>query len=156
MRATIISSLVGGLMLGTAFVQAQATTASRDAVTYVPADQVAAAFQKGQPLVETDAYKVHASRREAPGQVEVHASDTDIIYVLDGAATIVTGGTIVDGKSIGPNEVRGASIDGGTTRTLSKGDVLIVPHGVPHWFRSVQGPMTYYVVKVVAPPGGSR
>jgi glc operon protein GlcG len=117
-------------------------------VVYVPAERVRAAFAKGEPLHEQADLKVHASRREGPGLVEVHTRDTDVIHVMEGSATIVTGGKIVDGKTIGPDEIRGASIEGGETRTLAPGDVLIVPRGVPHWFREVPGPLTYYVVKV--------
>lgn len=61
---------------------------------------------------------------------------------------IHTGGKVVDPKPTGPGEIRGASIEGGETRVLKPGDVVVVPHGVPHWFREVQGPLTYYVVKV--------
>jgi len=49
---------------------------------------------------------------------------------------------------VAANEIRGASISGGDERHLSKGDVIIVPHGVPHWFKQVDAPLTYYVVKV--------
>jgi len=61
----------------------------------------------------------------------------------------VTGGKVVDGRSTGPGEIRGASIDGGTARKLGKGDVIIVPKGTPHWFKEVQGTVNYYVVKVL-------
>ena len=74
--------------------------------------------------------------------------DTDVIYVLDGSATFVTGGTMMGGKTVEPNEIRGDSITGGQTRTIAKGDVITVPNGTPHWFESVKGPLTYYVVKV--------
>lgn len=119
-------------------------------VTYFDKDQVAAAFAKGAVLVDGAGhnYMVHASRREAAGQAEVHAKDTDIIYVLEGAATFVTGGAVVDGKTTALDEVRGASISNGATRTLVKGDVMVVPAGTPHWFQQVKGPLTYYVVKV--------
>lgn len=120
------------------------------AVTYLPSEKVTAAFAKGMPLVEVESYKVHASRREAPGQVEVHVKDTDIIHVLTGSATLVTGGTVLGGKEAAPEEVRGASIDGGETRTIQPGDVIVVPNGTPHWFKQVPAPMTYYVVKVRA------
>lgn len=120
-------------------------------VTQLGAMDVAAAFAKGMPLVENDQFKVHASRREAPGQAEVHVQDTDVIYVLEGSATFVTGGTIIDGIPTAQGEIRGASIQGGDTRILAKGDVVIVPNGVPHWFRDVKGPLLYYVVKVTAP-----
>lgn len=114
----------------------------------ISAEAVSSAFAKGKPLVETSSYKVHASRREAPGQVEVHTQDTDIIHVLTGTATFVTGGTIVGGKNVEPEEVRGTSIDGGQTRELRPGEVVVVPSGTPHWFKQVPAPMTYFVVKV--------
>jgi glc operon protein GlcG len=127
-----------------------ASTAPRAGVTYYDKDKVAAAFAKGAVLFDGDGrnYMVHASRREKPGMVEVHVKDTDIIYVLDGSATFVTGGTMVDGKPIEPDEIRGASVAGGDTRRIAKGDVIIVPNGTPHWFQEVPSPLTYYVVKV--------
>jgi quercetin dioxygenase-like cupin family protein len=119
-------------------------------VTYFPAEQVTAAFAKGAVLFDGKGtnYMVHASRRDASGQAEVHTRDADIIYVLEGAATFVTGGTIDDRKPIAPDEIRGASITGGQTRRLAKGDIVIVPAGTPHWFQQVERPILYYVVKV--------
>jgi uncharacterized protein GlcG (DUF336 family)/mannose-6-phosphate isomerase-like protein (cupin superfamily) len=117
-------------------------------VTYFDHDKVSAAFAKGMPLTEVANYKVHASRRTEPGVAEVHTKDTDIIYMLEGSATIVTGGNVVDGKTTAPDEIRGKEISGGETRSLNPGDVIIVPAGVPHWFKEVKGPVLYYVVKV--------
>ncbi len=117
-------------------------------VTYIPADEVSAAFARGAVLVNNGTYQVHASRREAAGQVEVHVKDADIIYVLEGTTTFVTGGTMVGGKPTAQDEIRGSSVEGGETRTLTKGDVVIVPKGTPHWFKEVSGPVLYYVVKV--------
>jgi len=120
-------------------------------VTYFDKEAVAAAFAKGAVLFDGNGgrnYMIHASRRDKPGQVEVHTLDTDLIYVTDGACTFVTGGTLADGKTIAPNEIRGATLHGGETRKLTKGDVIIVPAGVPHWFQEVNAPFTYYVVKV--------
>ena len=125
-------------------------------VAYIPSARVTAAFSKGEPLLETGSYKVHASLREAPGQAEVHARDTDIIYVLEGTAIIVTGGSVVDGSTTGPDEIRGNSIRGGVEQQLVKGDVFIVPNGVPHRFTRVQAPFRYYVVKATASEGGTR
>ncbi len=136
------------LLLFTGTLWATTIPGRDDGVTYMPAAEVAAAFATGAPLVETEAYKVHASRREAPGQGEVHDRDTDIIYVLEGTATFVTGGSLVGGTPIAPGEIRGASIEGGFTRVLQPGDLIIVPAGTPHWFKDVQGPFLYYVVKV--------
>ncbi len=117
-------------------------------VKYFKGNSVAEAFKKGMPLVENGQYKVHASHRDGPGMAEVHTRDTDIIYVQEGNATLVIGGTVVDGKQIETNEIRGVSIVNGETRALAKGDVVVVPNGIPHWFKEVRGPLNYYVVKV--------
>ena len=90
---------------------------------------------------------VHASRRDQPGLGEVHAKDADIINVLDGTATFVTGGALVEPHNIASDEIRGREISGGETRKLMKGDVIIVPAGTPHWFKEVSAPFLYYVVK---------
>jgi len=126
-----------------------ATAQTSDAnVTYLPSDQVKAAFAKGVPMIEVGDYKIHASRREGPGMVEVHTRDTDIAYVLQGTATLVTGGSAVGLKAIGPEEFRGTDIKGGETRELGVGDVIVIPNGIPHWFKRVDAPFLYYVVKV--------
>jgi len=124
-------------------------TAATSAVTFMDSKTVAAAFIKGQPLVENNQYKVHASHRDGPGKSEVHEHETDIIYVLEGTATFVTGGKVVAGQTISPGEIRGASIEGGETRKLVKGDLIIVPQGVPHWFKDLKAPFNYYVVKAI-------
>ena len=118
---------------------------------FFDAATVKAAFQKGSVLAggeNGESYMVHASRREAPGMAEVHELDADIIYVLDGTATFVTGGRSVDAKHFAQNEFRGSSVQGGDTRKLKKGDVVIVPKNTPHWFKKVDGAFLYYVVKV--------
>ncbi|HEX2249165.1 MAG TPA: cupin domain-containing protein [Gemmatimonadales bacterium] len=117
-------------------------------VTVIGRDQVTGAFARGKPLIEVGDYKIHASRREAPGSAEIHTRDTDIAYVLEGSATLVTGGTAIDLKSTGPEELRGSAIDGGETRQLVPGDIVVIPNGVPHWFKEVKAPFLYYVVKV--------
>ena len=118
--------------------------------TVINSNKVAAAFAKGMPLLETSEYKIHASRRAAPGVAEIHTRDTDIIHVLQGSATFVTGGTVVEPKTIAADEIRGKEIKGGESRRISKGDVIVVPNGVPHWFKQVDGPLLYYVVKVTS------
>jgi quercetin dioxygenase-like cupin family protein len=141
------------LLVATVFASAARTDAmaqGADDVTYFPAAQVTAAFDKGAVLLDGAGrnYMVHASRRDEAGQAEVHAKDTDIIYVLDGSTTFVTGGTVVDGKPTAPGEIRGSAVRDGETRRLAKGDVIVVPSGTPHWFKDVDGPVLYYVVKV--------
>jgi mannose-6-phosphate isomerase-like protein (cupin superfamily) len=105
-------------------------------------------FTTGGALEINSAYKVQAGRRIVPGLVEIHVRDTDVFYIVDGSATFVTGGTAVDAKVVGPGEIHAKSIVGGTPHHLSKGDVIIIPHGIPHQFTEVDGPFLYFVVKV--------
>ena len=125
------------------------TTSGRPAIFY-DAKQVSTSFSAGAVLLDGSDrnYMVHTSRRDKPGLAEIHSLDTDIIYVLQGTATIVSGGTAVDAKEIAPNEIRGSRIQGGITRKLSKGEVIIVPNNTPHWFKEVNGEFLYYTIKV--------
>ena len=120
-------------------------------VLYIDKDKVTSAFERGAVLLGVEPgrnYQVHASRRTRPGRAELHALDTDIMYVLSGTATFVTGGTVVDGKTTAPNEIRGTAIRNGQPHRLVPGDIIIIPRGTPHWFQQVDAPFTYYVVKV--------
>lgn len=125
-------------------------------VTFIDSKTVKTSFNAGAVLVGEDEkmmhaarnYMVHASHRDKPGIAEIHQLDTDIVYVLEGTATLVTGGQSVETKEIAPNELRGKYIDGGETRKLVPGDVVIIPNNVPHWFKEVSSPFNYYVVKV--------
>src|ERR1700751_5589348 len=121
------------------------------AVSYWAKSKVEEAFAKGAILFDgSDGrnYMVHASRREKPGQAEIHTKDADVIYVLQGSATFVTGGEALEAKTTSPDELRGTSIRNGETREIAKGAVVIVPQGVPHQFLPVTDPFLYYVVKV--------
>jgi quercetin dioxygenase-like cupin family protein len=153
MKQTFVVTFL--LCLGAAGTSAQPPAGE---VVYLPAARVSTAFAKGMPLLETAEYKIHASRREAPGQAEIHTRDTDIIYVLEGSVTFVTGGTVANPTTVGPDEIRGSRIDGGTRHTLAAGDVIVVPAGTPHWFSQVDGAFLYYVVKAVGhgASGGGR
>jgi glc operon protein GlcG len=138
---------------GVAALDAAATPAP---VTYIDHAAVQAAFAQGVPLLENSEYKVHASRRTEAGKVEIHERETDVVYVLQGEAIFVTGGRLLDGVVTGPGEIRGTQLEGGTVRRLVPGDVVIVPHGMPHWFREINSaPFLYFVVKPIAPAGGA-
>jgi uncharacterized protein GlcG (DUF336 family)/mannose-6-phosphate isomerase-like protein (cupin superfamily) len=124
-----------------------------EAATFIDSKKVSAAFAKGMPLLETEGYKVHASRRVEPGQAEIHTLDTDVIYVVDGSATLVTGGRAIDTKTIAPNEIRGSKIEGGEEHQITKGDTIVIPNGVPHQFTAVTGELHYFVCKPTALAG---
>jgi len=120
-------------------------------VTYVGHDKVSAAIHKGGSLVTAPDLTVTGSHREKAGQVEVHDKETDVIYMIEGEATFVTGGTVVGLKSTRPGQSIGADVQGGETHHLTKGDVIVVPAGIPHWFKEVPNSVSYYVVKVLKP-----
>ena len=137
---------------GAAAIQDTAAAATPQAnVTHVPAATVVKSFSAGTTgatLATGPGFSVNASRRDGPGEAELHVTDTDIFYVLEGSATVVTGGQIVAAHEVSPGEVRGSAIEGGTANQISKGDVLTIPDGVPHWFKEVGGTFLYYTIKV--------
>jgi glc operon protein GlcG len=134
-------------MAGAAAIDAGKPTAE---VNHVPAATVAQAYSAG-PTGSTVAtgpgFSVNASRRDGPGQAEVHLADTDILYVLEGTAIVITGGRVVEPREQSPGEIRGSAIEGGVEQKIAKGDVMTIPGGVPHWFKAVHAPFRYYVIK---------
>jgi len=118
------------------------------AAAYFPAESVAAKFATGGLLHDTPGYKVDAGRRTAPGEVEYHEQVADIMHVVSGTATVVTGGQMIASRAVGPGETRADAIEGGTRRELGAGDVLVIPPGVPHHFTAVSDPFLYLVAKV--------
>jgi uncharacterized protein GlcG (DUF336 family) len=116
--------------------------------TFFSNAQVAAKFETGGLLLDTRAYKVDAGRRTAPGEVEFHEHVVDIMHVVKGRATVVTGGDMVDPRVVGPGEVRARAVDGGTSHELTEGAVLVIPAGMPHQFVTVADPFLYLVVKL--------
>src|SRR5262245_44241144 len=135
-------------IMGLMFAVLAAERSEKTGVIQLNHETVAAVFAKGGPLLATNNFKVQAGRRTGPGEVEIHDQDTDIFYVLEGSATFVTGGKPVETRAVSPGETRGKELIGGEERQLTKGDVIVIPTGVPHWFKEVRGPLLYYVVKV--------
>ena len=109
----------------------------RNGAYFFSSADVARKFAAGGLLLEERTFKLDAGRREAPGGPELHASEVDVMRVVQGSATVVTGG-----------EIRGDRIEGGETQAVSEGDVLAIPSGVPHQFVEVSDPFLYFVVKV--------
>jgi hypothetical protein len=87
----------------------------------------------------------------------VNDKTTSIFLVLDGAGTLVTGGKLTNPAPLSPDDPdlklvgsgsRGKGIQNGQSRRISKGDVVIIPPGVPHGFSAVEQSITYEVVRV--------
>jgi uncharacterized protein GlcG (DUF336 family) len=116
---------------------ALASGANGDRAHFFSSDDLARRFAEGGLLLEEPSFKLDAGRREAPGAPELHATEVDVMRVVQGSATVVTGG-----------EIRGDRIEGGEAQVVSEGDVLAIPSGVPHQFVEVSDPFLYFVVKV--------
>jgi uncharacterized protein GlcG (DUF336 family) len=127
---------------------AEAAAAAPPQAVFVPRQRVQETFRTGGLLVDTAGYKVDAGRRTAPGDAETHLGVVDIMHVVSGTATVVTGGTPRDAREVAAGELRAAAIEGGTRHELAEGDVLVVPSGVPHQFVDVSEPFLYFVAKV--------
>src|SRR5262249_30168870 len=101
--------LMGAALLTWAF----AGGPPQPAVVQIDHEKVAAGFAKGEVLLATNHFKIQAGRRDAPGLAEIHEHDTDIFHVLEGTATLVTGGTATEPNTISPGEIRGKAVTGG-------------------------------------------
>jgi mannose-6-phosphate isomerase-like protein (cupin superfamily) len=125
-----------------------ATAAETNGVIQIDNEKMAATFAKGGMVLQTNNYKVMAGRRVEPGEVEIHEKDTDVFYITEGSATFVTGGTADGQHTVAPGEIHAPKIVGGEEHHLTKGDVIVIPPGVPHQFTVVNAPFLYFVVKV--------
>lgn len=122
-----------------------------DSVQYFSKEDLATSFSKGGTIVNENDYKVMTAHRTESGSVEVHRSYTDVFYIVQGGTDIVLGGKVINEKDTNPDEPRGDSIEGGETRHLNTGDAIVIPAGIPHWMKNVQGELRYFVVKVRKP-----
>jgi len=115
-------------------------------VTYVPHDKVSTTMAKGGSIINDKGLIVLAQRRTA-GEVEMHEKTNHVFIIVEGEATFVTGGTPVDAKETAPGQRRAASVQGGQTYHLTKGDVITIPAKTPHWFKEVPTKtIAYYAV----------
>jgi mannose-6-phosphate isomerase-like protein (cupin superfamily) len=138
-------------ILGTLLVSVVALTAGDDAVVYVPHDKAAPFIMvKGGTMIPGSDFEVQGTHRDRPGGIEVHVKERDVFYVVDGEAIVVAGGTLVNPRETRPGQMTGTSIEGGETYHLTKGDVMTIPAGMPHWFKETTG-VSYFVVKVKKP-----
>jgi mannose-6-phosphate isomerase-like protein (cupin superfamily) len=103
----------------------------------------------GQNLDKFDNHLTMVAHREASGQAELHENQADLFVVESGAATLIVGGKVVDGKTTGPGEIRGPSIEGGSKHAVGAGDIVHIPAKIPHQLTLDAGKqVTYFVLKV--------
>jgi mannose-6-phosphate isomerase-like protein (cupin superfamily) len=115
-------------------------------VTYVPHDTVSATMAKGGSIINDHGLIVLAQRRGA-GEVEVHEKTNHVFIIVEGEATFVTGGSLVDVRDTAPGQKRAPSVKGGEVHHLTKGDVITIPAKTPHWFKEVPTKtIAYYAI----------
>ncbi len=146
MRAITIT-----LALTIAAVAAQAQQPPAPTKTYSSAGNVAALLAKakadhkeGQPTVVENIlhlapYNANLEYRTGVGPAAVHEKEAEMFYVLDGSATLTTGGKLKDEKRTNAENLTGTGIEGGNDQAVAKGDVIIVPENTPHWFSKING-----------------
>jgi mannose-6-phosphate isomerase-like protein (cupin superfamily) len=144
----LLAMLALGLVVRVVAADAPPIAAPPTSVVVFDHAKVEDAFAKGLPLLINSSYKIQAGRRVMAGVVEIHEHDTDILWVTEGSATLITGGTVPGAKPTQAGEIRGEKIEGGVTRHVTKGDIIVIPPNVPHWFNEVSGTFLYFVVKV--------
>src|SRR5215831_8602473 len=103
--------------------------------------------QSSSPIANTDQYRINIVHREKATGALAHEGNTELHYIIEGTGVVVTGGTIVRGSG----GVNSATVQGGETHAVKKGDVIIVPAGSAHWYNEVTTPITYLEVRFVAP-----
>ena len=99
----------------------------------------------------TDHTRVNLIRRTEPRNAIIHQTGWEVHHVTDGRATIVTGGR-VDRTTDADGETTAVILDG-EARTVGPGDVVIVPPGTPHWYSTIDEPVTYLEIRYDPAPG---
>jgi mannose-6-phosphate isomerase-like protein (cupin superfamily) len=150
MRVFITAITLGLLSVPVLAQQPAAPQAPTDKASYMSGADVAAALAKGKPdsrstnvrVFTFGAYNVNVEKRNPVAQgASMHEAVAELFHVIDGAGTLVTGGTIPNGTKNGTN-VSGKTIEGGTRQAVGKGDWMLVPAGVPHEFVDIKGNLT--------------
>jgi mannose-6-phosphate isomerase-like protein (cupin superfamily) len=151
MRAIGISLVLA--MMAAAVVAQQSATQSPDQMmkTFVSSADVTALIAKAkterkegqgvlsQRMLQLAPYNVNLEYRASVAAAAVHEKEAEVFYVVDGGATMVTGGKLVNETRPNADNLSGTAIEGGTPRTIAKGDFVIVPENTPHWFSAING-----------------
>ena len=164
MRAIVVS-LAFAIAAGAAWAQQPPppTKTYSSAADVVALIAKAKADQKdGQPMVAESIlrlapYSANLEYRTAVAPAAVHEKEAEVFYVIDGSATVVIGGKLVNEKRTNAENLNGTGIEGGKSQAVAKGDFWIVPENTPHWFSALDGTlvlMTLHVPRTGAPTPG--
>ena len=93
----------------------------------------------GKPILQLAPYRASMEYRASVGPAAVHEKEAEFFYVIDGSATMMTGGKLVNEKRTNAENLGGTAIEGGSSRAVAKGDFIVVPENTPHWFSQING-----------------
>ena len=122
--------------------------------TYTSASEVAAIAAKAKSdrkegqatvtgrILSLAPYNANLEYRASVGPAAVHEKEAEMFYVIDGSATLVTGGKLTKESRTNAENLTGTGIEGGSPQNVAKGDFIIVPQGTPHWFSAINGSIT--------------
>ena len=92
-----------------------------------------------QSMIQLAPYNVSPEDRAAVANAAGHETEAELFYVIDGSATLVTGGKLTNENRTNAANLSGSGIEGGVSRRIAKGDFIMVPEGTPHWFSAIDG-----------------
>ncbi len=101
-----------------------------------------------EPILRLKPYNANLEYRPAVGPAAVHETEAEMFYVIDGSATLTTGGKLTEEKRTNAENLTGSGITGGSDQKVSKGDFIIVPEKTPHWFSKIDGSITLMSIHV--------
>lgn len=101
-------------------------------------------------------YNVNLEYRTGVGPAAVHEHEAELFVVIDGTGTVVTGGKLVGEKRVDAANLQGTGVEGGTSRPVAKGDVILVPENTPHWYSEVHGTLVLMSMHVPRPVPAAR
>ncbi len=157
------SMIAAALLLFALPAAAQAQTPDRPVKLFASAAEVDAALAKVRAekkpgnnvvvLVSVGPYPTALEYRlpGAPPSASVHKAQAELIYVVAGGCTLITGGTLTDAKDNGAN-MGGSGISGGTPRKVATGDWIMVPPNTAHQYADVQGELAMVTLHMPMTP----
>jgi mannose-6-phosphate isomerase-like protein (cupin superfamily) len=95
------------------------------------------------------AYRVAVDRRRSPQSANLHPTEAEVLMIVDGEGTLTTGGKLIDTRRNG--KTVSATIEGGASQRVTKGDVVVIPEGVPHYFTETSPQVVFVSVELPRP-----
>ena len=155
--------IVIALILTAAVGWSQEPLAAQDVKTFTSSAEITALIAKArserkpnqpivsQPILRLAPYSANLEYRSSVGNAGLHEKDAEMFYVIDGEATLVTGGKLVKESRVDSENRTGTGIEGGISRAVAKGDFIIIPENTPHWFSKINGNVVLMSLHVMRP-----